>query len=214
VTGLSKKSSKKFAERTDSTCGICVNPYFLIETPPTDDEIMPEFLSPIPVESIASRIFLVRGQKVMLDSDLAELYGVETRSLLQAVRRNSNRFPADFVFQVNEDEWKSLRSQIVTSKGRGGRRYFPFVFTEHGAIMAATVLNSPLAVEMSVFVVRAFVKLREMLSTHKELSRKIEELERKFGVHDEAIIGLFEAIRQLMEPPAEKRKQIGFTKEP
>ena len=167
----------------------------------------------VPVESIASRIFLVRGQKVMLDSDLAELYGVETRSLLQAVRRNSNRFPADFVFQVNEDEWKSLRSQIVTSKGRGGRRYLPFVFTEHGAIMAATVLNSPLAVEMSVFVVRAFVKLREMLSTHKELSRKIEELEQKFGVHDEAIIGLFEAIRQLsqlMEPPAEKRKQIGF----
>ena len=174
---------------------------------------MPKSDSLVPVESIASRIFLVRGQKVMLDSDLAELYGVETRSLLQAVRRNSNRFPADFVFQVNEDEWKSLRSQIVTSKGRGGRRYLPFVFTEHGAIMAATVLNSPLAVEMSVFVVRAFVKLREMLSSHKELSRKIEELERKLGVHDEAIIGLFEAIRQLMEPPTEKMKSIGFITE-
>ena len=145
----------------------------------------------------------------MLDSDLAELYGVETRSLLQAVRPNSNRFPADFIFPVNEEEWKSLRSQIVTSKGRGGRRYLPFVFTEHGAIMAATVLNSPLAVEMSVFVVRAFVKLREILSTHKELTQKIEELERKLGVHDEAIIGLFQAIRQLMEPPAEKRKRIG-----
>ncbi len=101
----------------------------------------------------------------------------------------------------------------MISKGRGGRRYLPFVFTEHGAIMAATVLNSPLAVEMSVFVVRAFVKLREMLSTHKEVARKIEELERKLADHDEAIIGLFEAIRQLMGPPLENRKQIGFTKD-
>ncbi|WP_244901117.1 ORF6N domain-containing protein [Leptospirillum ferriphilum] len=106
-----------------------------------------------------------------------------------------------------------MRLQIVISKGRGGRRYLPFVFTEHGAIMAATVLNSPLAVEMSVFVVRAFVKLREMLSTHKEVARKIEELERKLADHDEAIIGLFEAIRQLMGPPLENRKQIGFTKD-
>ena len=174
---------------------------------------MPGSLPPIPIESIGSRIFLLRGQKVMLDSDLAKLYGVETRVLLQTIRRNPDRFPSDFVFQVVEDEWNSLRSQIVTSKGRGGRRYLPFVFTEHGAIMAATVLNSPLAVEMSVFVVRAFVKLREMLSTHKELAHKIEELERKLGVHDEAIIGLFEAIKQLMEPPSEKRKQIGFTKD-
>ncbi len=171
---------------------------------------MPESLPPIPIESIVSRIFLIRGQKVMLDSDLVALYGVETRVLLQAVRRNPDRFPSDFSVQIDEDEWNSLRSQSVTSKGRGGRRYLPFVFTEHGAIMAATVLNSPLAVEMSVFVVRAFVKLREMLSTHKELAHKIEELERKLGVHDEAIIGLFEAIKQLMDPPAEKRNQIGF----
>ncbi|MHB8423292.1 MAG: ORF6N domain-containing protein [Leptospirales bacterium] len=172
---------------------------------------MPGSLPSIPIESITSRIFLIRGQKVMLDSDLAELYGVETRVFLQAVRRNQERFPSDFAFQIDEEEWSSLRSQFVTSKGRGGRRYLPFVFTEHGAIMAATVLNSPLAVEMSVFVVRAFVKLREMLSANKKLASKIEELERKLGVHDEAIIGLFEALRQLMEPPLEKRKQIGFT---
>jgi hypothetical protein len=112
---------------------------------------------------VERRIRLVRGQKVMLDSDLAELYGVPTKVFNQAVRRNLNRFPADFVFQVNRKEWNDLRSQIVTSSVRGGRRYLPFVFTEHGAIMAATVLNSPLAIRMSVEVIRAFVRLREML---------------------------------------------------
>ena len=176
---------------------------------------MPGSLPPIPIESIVSRIFLIRSQKVMLDSDLASLFGVPTKRFNEQIKRNISRFPSDFMFQLTQEEFESLKSQFATSnEGRGGRRYLPFVFTEHGAIMAATVLNSPLAVEMSVFVVRAFVKLREMLSTHKELAHKIEELERKFGVHDEAIIGLFEAIRQLMEPPEEKRKQIGFTKEP
>lgn len=173
---------------------------------------MPESLSPIPIESIVSRIFLIRGQKVMLDSDLASLFGVPTKRFNEQIKRNNTRFPPDFMFQLTQEEFDSLKSQIATSNtGRGGRRYLPFVFTEHGAIMAATVLNSPLAVEMSVFVVRAFVKLREMLSTHKEVAHKIEELERKLAVHDEAIIGLFEAIRQLMEPPTEKKTQIGFT---
>ncbi|EQD24485.1 MAG: hypothetical protein D084_Lepto4C00430G0011 [Leptospirillum sp. Group IV 'UBA BS'] len=175
---------------------------------------MPESLSPISIESIVSRIFLIRGQKVMLDSDLASLFGVPTKRFNEQIKRNNSRFPSDFMFQLAQEEFDSLKSQIATSNtGRGGRRYLPFVFTEHGAIMAATVLNSPLAVEMSVFVVRAFVKLREMLSTHKEVARKIEELERKLADHDEAIIGLFEAIRQLMGPPLENRKQIGFTKD-
>ena len=175
---------------------------------------MPASFPPIPVESIVSRIFLIRGQKVMLDSDLASLFGVPTKRFNEQIKRNISRFPSDFMFQLTQEEFKFLRSQLATSnEGRGGRRYFPLVFTEHGAIMAATVLNSPLAVEMSVFVVRAFVKLREMLPTHKELAHKIEELERKLGVHDEAIIGLFEAIKQLMETPAEKRKSIGFTRD-
>ncbi|MCL4460609.1 MAG: ORF6N domain-containing protein [Nitrospirae bacterium] len=173
---------------------------------------MPEPISPIPVESIVSRIFLIRGQKVMLDSDLASLFGVPTKRFNEQIKRNHSRFPSDFMFQVTQEEFDSLKSQIATSNaGRGGRRSLPFVFTEHGAIMAATVLSSPLAIEMSIFVVRAFVKLREMLSTHQGVAQKLEELERKLAVHDEAILGLFEAIRQLMEPPMENRKPIGFT---
>lgn len=128
-------------------------------------------LVPVPVET---QILLVRGQKVLLDSDLAALYGVEVRALNQAVKRNGERFPPDFVFQLTAKENRSLRSQIVMSKGRrGGRRYFPYAFTEHGAVMAASVLNSPRAVEMSIFVVRAFVRLRETLATHKALAVKL-----------------------------------------
>jgi len=165
----------------------------------------------VPVESIASRIFLVRGQKVMLDSDLAELYGVKTSALNQAVKRNHERFPPDFVFQLTSKE----KDEVVTNCDHLSRLKFsptlPYAFTEHGALMLGNVLKSTKAIQVSLLIVRAFVQLREILSTHKELSRKIEELERKLGVHDEAIIGLFEAIRQLMEPPAEKRNPIGFT---
>lgn len=163
-------------------------------------------------ESITQRILLIRGHKVMLDADLAELYEVPTKRFNEQVKRNIERFPADFMFQLTDDEHAALRSQIATSSSaHGGRRYAPYAFTEHGAIMAATVLNSPKAVEMSVFVVRAFVQLREMLSTHKELAAKLEALERKIGSHDQAIAGLIDAIRQLMTQPKTKSRPIGFT---
>lgn len=162
----------------------------------------------IPVES---RILVLRRQKVILDSDLAELYGVLVRQLNQAIKRNRERFPADFVFQLTAKEHEVLRSQIVTSnEGRGGRRYPPYAFTEHGAIMAATVLNSPKAIEMSVFVVRAFVRLREMLATNRQLASKINELEQRLETHDTAIQELIEAIRQLMMPQEGTRRKIGF----
>jgi hypothetical protein len=165
----------------------------------------------VPMERIEQKIFFVRGQKVMLDADLAELYGVGTKVLNQAVKRNKDRFPEDFMFQLTAEEADVLRSQFVTSNvGRGGRRYLPFAFTEHGTVMLASVLNSPQAIEVSVYVVRAFVRLREVLATHTELAHKLNELERKVGAHDEAIKSLVTAIRQLMQPPPTKRRRIGF----
>ena len=136
------------------------------------------------LQKIAPLIHQIRGERVILDSDLSAIYGVDTRSLVQAVKRNLERFPSDFAFQLSADEYDSLRSQIVISKGRGGRRYLPYAFTEHGAIMAANMLHSKEAVRMSVFVVRAFVKLRAVLATHKELADKLSELELKVGTHD------------------------------
>ncbi|HEY6465480.1 MAG TPA: ORF6N domain-containing protein [Candidatus Acidoferrales bacterium] len=170
----------------------------------------------LPLDRIESRILVVRNHKVILDSDLAGLYGVTTKRLNEQVKRNKDRFPADFMFQLNTAEADDLRSQKATSKSaRGGRRYRPYAFTEHGAIMAAAVLNSPRAVEVSIYVVRAFIKLREMLGTHKELARKFAELEKHIEGHDEDITTLFEAIRQLMEPPedlpAGPARRIGFS---
>ncbi len=173
---------------------------------------MPKSDSLVPVESITSRIFLMRGQKVMIDSDLAELYGVSTSRLNEQVRRNIDRFPNDFMFQLTDPEFSDLKSQIATSSW-GGRRKLPLVFTEQGVSMLSSVLRSKQAVQVNIAIMRAFVQLREMLSTHKELAYKLEELERKVGIHDQTIVQLIEAIRQLMEPPAEKRKQIGFVKE-
>lgn len=167
----------------------------------------------VPLEQVVSRIFLVRGQKVMLDADLAELYGVTAKRLNEQARRNSERFPPDFMFQMSAKEYDSLRSQFATLKpGRGQhRKYMPYVFTEHGAIMAASVLNSSRAVEVSIFVVRAFVQLREVLSSNKRLAQKLNELERKLATHDHAITELVEAIRQMMTPPELKKKRsIGF----
>jgi len=162
----------------------------------------------IPVES---RILVLRQQKVILDRDLAELYGVPVKRLNEQVKRNQERFPDDFLFQLTPEEEQSLRSQIATSKpGRGGRRYTPYAFTEHGAIMAATVLNSERAVEMSVFVVRAFVRLREMLSTNQQLAGKIDELEQRLDTHDASIQELIEAIRELMAPDPATGRRIGF----
>ena len=166
----------------------------------------------VPVGRIEQRILMIRGERVMLDADLAALYGVETKILVKAVKRNLSRFPPDFLFQLSKEEFARLRFQIGTSKkGRGGRRYRPYAFTEHGAIMAASVLNSERAVKVSVYVVRAFVKLREMLSAHKQLARKLAELERRLEGHDEQIASLVAAIRELMAPPpASGRKRIGF----
>ena len=164
------------------------------------------------VDQIEPLIRIIRGHAVILDSELATLYDVPTGALNRQVKRNEGRFPGDFCFQLTDDEAESLRCQFGISKGRGGRRYKPFVFTEHGAIMAASVLNSPRAVEVSVFVVRAFVKLRELALTHKELTQKLNELEKKVGSHDDAIRQLISAIRQLMTPPAEPKpkRRIGF----
>jgi hypothetical protein len=170
---------------------------------------MTKALVKIPAERIENAILLIRGEKLILDSDLAALYGVETRTLLQAVKRNRERFPSDFMIQLTRKESDSLRSQIVISKGRGGRRYLPYAFSEHGAIMAASVLNSKTAVETSVQVVRAFVRLRQMLASNKELAHKLIELERRYDTQFKVV---FDAIRELMTTPEPKRKQIGFAK--
>jgi len=167
--------------------------------------------APMRLAEIERRIYYIRGQKVMLDKDLAEIYGVSTKRLNEQVRRNAERFPVDFMFQLTPTETDSLRSQIATSKpGRGGRRYLPYVFTEHGAIMSAMMLNSERAVHASIYVVRAFVRLRDMLNTHKELAGKFAELERKLQSHDRQIISIIEAIRQLMSPPEKDKDKIGF----
>lgn len=161
--------------------------------------------------SVESRILVLREQKVILDSDLAELYGVPVKRLNEQVKRNQERFPPDFMFRLSAEESDALRSQSATSKtGRGGRRYAPYAFTEHGAIMAATVLNSERAVEMSVFVVRAFVRLREMLATNQQLASKIDELEQRLDTHDASIQELIEAIRELMAPEPASGRRIGF----
>jgi len=164
---------------------------------------------------IEALILTIRGLRVMLDSDLAKIYGVKTSALNQALKRNPSRFPNDFAFQLGKEELEGLMSQAVISKGgRGGRRKLPRVFTEHGAIMLASVLNSPMAIEASVRVVRAFVGMREQLAAHKELSKKLSELETRVSGHDEAIVNLFEAIRQLVEPVLpENRREIGFMRE-
>ncbi len=175
---------------------------------------MPAETSIIPIDQVQQQILLIRGQRVILDVDLATLYGVTTKQLNQQVKRNADRFPKDFMFQLSWEEAAASRSQFVTLKRGSNVKYRPYVFTEHGAIMAATVLNSPQAVSVSVIVVRAFVKLRAMLSTHRQLAQKLAEVERKLENHDAQIAALFEAIRQLMEPPPEPpRKPIGFTSE-
>ena len=170
-----------------------------------------------PTQHTARDILVLRGQRVIIDGDLAALYGVTTKRFNEQVRRNRERFPEDFMFQLTAQEAAALRSQFATLKtGRGQhRKYLPYAFTEHGAIMAASVLNSPRAVEMSVYVVRAFVRLREMLASNRELARQFAQLEarldKKLADHDEAIAAILSAIRQLMNPPSPRRRPIGFT---
>lgn len=165
-----------------------------------------------PGRRIEDSIHLIRGLRVLLDSDLARIYGVELKRLNEQVRRNQERFPKDFAFQLTRQEVANLKSQIATSSSHGGKRKLPWVFTEHGAIMLASVLNSPVAVEASVRVVRAFVYLREQINANRALAKKFAELEKRMDSHDEAIATLFEAIRQLLEPTDGERPQreIGF----
>ena len=162
--------------------------------------------------TIASRIYLIRGKRVLLDSDLAGLYGVKTKELNLAVRRNLDRFPGDFMFQLSAEEAQSLRFQIETSKkGRGGRRYSPYAFTQEGVAMLSGVLNSPRAVQVNILIMRAFIKLREMVITNELVRQKIEELEQKYDKHDKYIKTIFEALRDLLKPvEAPKKKPIGF----
>jgi hypothetical protein len=166
----------------------------------------------VALDRVESLILSIRGRRVILDSDLARLYGVTTSRLNEQVKRNPDRFPPDFMFRLSRQEFTALISQNATSKGRGGRRKLPYVFTEHGAIMAANVLNSGRAIEVSVYVVRAFVRLREMMGANKEVAAKLGELERKVASHDEAIRSLVTAIRRLMNAPvpARTRRPIGF----
>ena len=165
----------------------------------------------IPVESIQQRIYLIRGYKVMRDADLADLYGVTTGRLNEQVRRNKGRCPEDFMFQLTEEEHEALRSQIAISKGRGGRRYAPLVFTEQGVAMLSSVLKSKRAVQVNILIMRAFVQLRELMVTHKDLARKLDDLEKKVSAHDERITVVFEAIKELLTPGAPpKRQKIGF----
>jgi len=164
------------------------------------------------VVPIESRIAILRHQKIILDTALAELYGVAVKRLNQQVNRNRERFPSDFMFQLTRREFAALKLQFATSnKKRGGRRSLPYAFTEHGAIMAATVLNSEQAVRMSVFVVRAFVRLRQVLAANKEFADRINELEEHVETHDGTIQQIIDAIRKLMNPPTSRRPKIGFT---
>jgi phage regulator Rha-like protein len=184
----------------------------------------------LPIEAIANRIILLRGARVMLDSDLAALYEVPTKRFNEAVKRNAERFPSDFMFQLSQEEWDALRSQIATlnvasptnDSGNASRRgqhrkYLPFVFTEHGALMAATILNSERAVEVSVYVVRAFVQLRGLLAANEQLARELKALEKriaqKLSTHDQAITGIIDTLRKLMHVPSEPqttKRPIGF----
>ena len=183
----------------------------------------------IPIRRIAQSILVLRGQKVMLDSDLADLYGVATKVLNQAVKRNASRFPVDFMFQISAEEMEKVSqvvippaqertekkvtnsSQFVTSSRKyRGKRYRPYAFTEHGVAMLSSILNSERAVKVNIAIMRAFVRLRDVLETNRELARKFDELEKRVGKHDEKIDATLEAIRQLMAPPTKPRREIGF----
>jgi hypothetical protein len=163
----------------------------------------------IPDEQVISKIYLIRGQKVMLDRDLAELYQVETRVLNQAVRRNKDRFPKDFMFQLTAQEFENLKSHFVTSSW-GGVRKLPFAFTEQGVAMLSGVLNSPVAIKVHIQIIRVFAKMRVLLLTHKDILLQLEKLEKKFEGHDEQIQLIFEYLKELLNPPQPTRNPIGF----
>ncbi|HEY0262675.1 MAG TPA: ORF6N domain-containing protein [Chitinophagales bacterium] len=171
-------------------------------------------------DKVINKIYLVRGKRIMLDSDLAELYGVETKNLNLSVKRNIDRFPEDFMFQLSISEWESLRLQFETSNQRGGRRYLPFAFTEQGVAMLSSVLNSATAIHVNIQIIRIFTRMRELLLSNKEILIKLEKIEKKLLKHDaaqqkheEEIQYVFEALKELLNPPQEPRKKIGFKTE-
>jgi len=165
----------------------------------------------LPDEVVISKIYLVRNHKVMLDIDLAELYNVETGRLNEQVKRNLDRFPVDFMFQLTNKEWESLRSQIaISKKGRGGRRYTPFVFTEHGVLMLSSVLNSKRAIQVNIQIMRIYTKLKGMLLTHKDILLKLEKLERKTNKHDGNFKTVFDFLKELLKPRTKPMRRIGF----
>jgi hypothetical protein len=174
------------------------------------DDLKPQIVTskpPLRVENISQRIHIIRGHRVMLDADLGELYGVTTKVFNQAIQRNADRFPEDFMFRLTEEEYSILRSQFVTSRLWGGRRYLPFVFTEQGVAMLSSVLNSKQAIQVNIAIMRAFVRMRRMLVSHEELASKVDILEKKY---DSQFRAVFVAIRALMEPPKTPRRRIGF----
>jgi len=163
----------------------------------------------VPVERITSAIVLLRGQKVMLDADLAAMYGVETKVLVRAVKRNVDRFPDDFMFQLSDAEFANLRTHFGTSSW-GGRRYPPYAFTEQGVAMLSSVLNTPRAVHVNIEIMRAFVRMRQFQLSNDEMGKKLAALEKKYDRHDAQFRVVFQAIRELMDPPAKKKRPIGF----
>ncbi len=166
------------------------------------------------LDGIEIKIMSIRGYRVLLDTDLATIYGVTVKRLLEQVNRNTDRFPEDFMFRLSTDEIASLRSlHGIFERKHGGKRYSPVAFTEHGALMAANILRSGQAIKASIYVVRAFVKLKQLIASHKELAAKIDDLENAVATHDKAIVSLFDAIRKLMSPLSEKKKTIGFIRE-
>ena len=170
-------------------------------------------LSIIPIERLEQSIYLIRGEKVMLDEDLARLYQVRTKALVQAVKRNANRFPEDFMFQLTTEEYSILRSQIVTSSGKPGRRNLPYAFTEHGVAMLSSVLNSERAVQVNIAIIRAFIHMRKMISEHKDLWKKLEEIESRYDAQFKVV---FNSIRELIEghsAPRIRKQKIGFGRE-
>jgi hypothetical protein len=174
-------------------------------------DVTEEALGLIAAPALEKRIFVVRGRQVMLDEDLADLYGVETKRLIQQVQRNLKRFPQDFMFQLDKTETEALRSQIVTSKdGRGGRRYAPYVFTEQGVAMLSGVLRSDRAIAVNIEIMRVFVELRRVASSYAAIEKRLEEIERELGGHDEQLNQIFMALRQLISPPDKPKRPVGF----
>ncbi len=168
-------------------------------------------LEVIATPAIERRIYIIRGRQVMLDEDLADLYGVETKRLVEQVKRNLERFPEDFMFQLQKDEAAALRSQIATSNtGRGGRRYAPYVFTEQGVAMLSSVLRSKTAIAVNIEIMRAFVELRRAANSYAAIERRLEQIERGMGEHDGQLEQIFEALRQLIAPPSKPERPIGF----